>query len=88
MNEKEVAATTEDNPYNPFTEWENWLSFDVINGYYTCERLARIVKSVPQSLSDTENNYFVEEAIDDLIRQGAINKNGTFVKYKKVYKEN
>lgn len=46
-NEKTVVQymlTTEDNPYNPFTEWDKWNVFDEQMGYYTNNYLARIVQ--------------------------------------------
>ena len=85
--QKEVAITTEDNPFDPFTEFDSWLSYDVQMGYSTCERLAAIVGSCPHSLSDDENRFFVEEAIDELIKKGSINKNGQLVEFKKLERE-
>ena len=32
----EFMLTTTDNPYNPFNEFEQWLSFDTSHGYNTC----------------------------------------------------
>lgn len=83
MNE-EVAITTVDNPYNPFDEWDDWYIYDLQMGYCTCERLASIVKSLPDALTDSENNYFVDQAINELIKFGAINKKGEIIEYKKV----
>lgn len=34
--------TTIDNPYDPFTQWDEWLAFDVIAGHKTCEYLDRV----------------------------------------------
>ena len=84
MKNDEVAITTEDNPYDPFTELESWRSYDIQMGYFTCERLASLVHNLPESLSDDENNYFVESAIDELIQSGTYNKSGKFVEYIKV----
>lgn len=82
---KEVRITTVDNPYDPFTEWEDWLMFDIQQGYGTCERLASIAPTSEQ-LSDQENFEIVEEAIEELMKTGAFNKKGELVEYKKVYK--
>jgi len=84
MQNNEVAITTADNPYNPFTELESWRTYDIQMGYFTCERLASLVHNLPDSLSDDENNYFVESAIDELIQDGVYNKFGQFVEYIKV----
>ena len=83
MNE-DVAITTEDNPFDPFKEFDSWLSYDIQMGYCTCERLASIVHNLPDALTNEENNYFVNEAIDELIKAGTYNKSGQFVEYKKV----
>ncbi len=43
--------TTSDNPYNPFTQWDEWNVFDMEKGYNTCSYLARIA-AVSDELSD------------------------------------
>lgn len=84
--QEDVAITSIDNPFDPFTEFKSWLSYDIQMGYCTCERLASIVHNLPDSLTRDENNFFVNEAIDELIKVGCYNKNGEFVEYKKVYR--
>lgn len=83
---KEVRVTTSDNPYNPFTEWDDWFMFDLNQGYHTCERIASIAPTSSQ-LSVSENNSIIEEAIDQLIKTGAFSKDGKVVEYKKVFKD-
>ena len=85
MNE-DVAITTEDNPFDPFLEFTSWLSYDIQQGYCTCERLAAIVHNLPEALTNEENNFFVNEAIDELIAAGTYNKAGHFIEYKKVFR--
>ena len=58
--------TTYDNPYDPFTEFRKWFIFDNLHGYNCCAYIGRMAPSSPL-LSDAENNYMVEKAIDDLI---------------------
>ena len=62
-----VAITTFDNPFNPFTQFTEWLLFDKEKGYNTCEYLARIAK-VEDNLSQQEYNRAVEQAIDSIIK--------------------
>lgn len=81
---KEVRVTTVDNPYDPFNEWDDWLNYDMQQGYRTCERLASIT-ALSEQLTDQENMEAVEDSIDRLIRTGAINKKGEIIEYKKVY---
>ena len=82
---KMVRVTTADNPFNPFTEWDEWYFYDLSKGYSTCERLDRLSNTSSQ-LSDELNNEELEQAIDQLVEVGAVGKAGTIVDYVKVYK--
>ena len=82
---KMVRITTTDNPFNPFTEWDEWYFYDLSKGYSTCERLDRL-SNTSSELSDELNNEELEKAIDQLIEVGAVGKDGSIVDYKKVYK--
>ncbi len=84
-NMTEVRVTTTDNPYDPFTHWDEWLLFDTTMGYYTCQRLASIT-IVSDQLSDEENRASVEDGIGQLVKYGAISKQGDLIEYKKVEK--
>lgn len=77
-SKKQVFLTTSDNPYDYFTQFDEWLAFDRLNGYFTLEYLARIVKDAPD-LSDEQENEEIESAIDKIIEW-----NGDI--YKKIYK--
>lgn len=70
--------TTIDNPFNPFTQWNDWLRYDEDKKYYTCGYLARIAKTA-DDLTDEENDRLTEYAIDEIVQ---LNINGL---YKKVY---
>ena len=78
-----VRITTEDNPFDPFTEWNEWYFYDLSKGYSTCERLDRLAKTSSE-LSDEINDEELNDAIDQLIELGAIGKDDSIVKYKKV----
>jgi len=73
-----VMLTTIDNPFNPFTQWDDWLRYDEDKKYYTCSYLARIAKT-SDDLPDEENDRLIEYAIDEIVQ---LNINGL---YKKVY---
>lgn len=64
--ETKVMITTIDNPYNPFTDYDNWLAFDIEKGYYTCNKLARI-SNVTDDMTDKEMIEEEERAINRLI---------------------
>ena len=60
-----IMLTTIDNPFNPFTQWDEWKSFDEDKGYFTCSYLARIAKT-SDGLSDVDYELAVEEAINEI----------------------
>ena len=78
---KEFMLTTEDNPFNPFTDFDNWYAFDVSNGYNTCGYLARIAKSSDE-LSDLEQRIEINNAIDEIL---SFNLTGNYIKVTKDY---
>lgn len=59
--------TTIDNPYDPFTHFDEWYAFDESRGYHTCGYLARIVKSSDE-LSEADEDAAIEMAIDEIIK--------------------
>ena len=63
---REVFITTSDNPYDYFTQFDEWLDYDRLMGYYTLEYLARIAKLAPD-LSDEEEQIEIENSIDKII---------------------
>lgn len=77
---QEVFITTHDNPYDYWTQFDEWLAFDRQMGYYTLEYLGRIAK-LANDLSDQQEQQEIESAIDAILEW-----NGSF--YKKIYKEN
>ena len=74
---KEVFITTFDNPFDYFTQFDEWYEYDHLKGYNTLEYLARIVKLAPD-LSEEETNLEIENSIDSIIEW-----NGSM--YKKIY---
>lgn len=80
MNEALVMITTFDNPFNPFTNFDEWNLFDVEKGYYTCNYLARIV-NLSEDMTEKEENAEIERAIDEIIEYNPIPI------YKKIYNE-
>lgn len=67
----ESMLTTIDNPFNPFTQFDEWKRFDEDKGYFTCEYLARIANTAT-ALSDVEESNEIEAAIDEIIRIHAL----------------
>ena len=77
---KKCMLTTFDNPFDPFDKFDDWRRFDEEKGYYSCSRLARIVK-ITEDISHKEIDEAIEAAIDEIITNDPINI------YKKVTKE-
>lgn len=76
MPNEEVMLTTSDNPYNPFTQFDDWYAYDVAIGHNTCSYLSRIAKSSDE-LSETEEIIAINEAIDEILE---LNITGLYVK--------
>lgn len=68
--------TTVDNPYNPFTEFDEWMRFDESSGYFTTNYLARLTLS-SGDLSDVDQSNAIEHAIDEIVKE---NVNGMYRK--------
>ena len=77
---KEVAITTIDNPYDPFTQFDEWFAFDESKGYHTCAYLARIIRS-SQELSIKDQMIAKEQAVDSICSENILGI------YRKVVKE-
>lgn len=63
---KQVTATTIDNPFNPFDDFDSWFQFDVEKGYYTSSKLARLTH-LTDDMTEKEENEEVERAVNRLI---------------------
>jgi hypothetical protein len=63
--------TTTDNPYNPFTQWDEWYAWDHQAGYNTSELLARITMSSDE-LSEADQDLALEDAIDEIVRENVL----------------
>lgn len=79
MNITTCCATTKDNPFNPFDDFEKWYAFDISRGYHTAEWLDRLANT-SDKLSNEDNELEYEEAVDALV---ALDPNF----YRKVTKE-
>lgn len=67
----EHMLTTVDNPFNPFTHFDEWYAFDVEHGYNTSAVLARIVRSSDE-LSEADQSAAIEAAVDEIARVNAL----------------
>jgi hypothetical protein len=60
--------TTVDNPYDPFTQFNEWHAFDTASGYNTAAFLARIVVT-SDDLSEADQRVAIEAAIDEIVEE-------------------
>lgn len=67
----EYMLTTIDNPYDPFTQWDEWFSWDQSVGYHTPAFLDRITLNA-DDLSDADQHQAVQQAIDEIVRENVL----------------
>ena len=72
----EMMLTTIDNPFSPFTQWDEWKRYDEDKKYYTCSYLARIAKT-SDDLSEADYDKAIDDAIEEII---SLNINGMYTK--------
>jgi hypothetical protein len=63
--------STMDNPWDPFTHFDEWNEYDERSGYYTTQYLARLTLSSPD-LSEADQSNAIESAIDEVIRENIL----------------
>lgn len=67
----EYMLTTTDNPFNPFTDYKAWFSYDAQLGYHTPSFLARIVWT-SDDLSELDQRQAIEAGIDEIVRENIL----------------
>lgn len=63
--------TTIDNPFNPFTQFDEWYRFDTDKGYHSLSYLARVA-NLSEELSPLDEHVAIESAIDDVVRENVL----------------
>jgi len=64
----ESMLTTVDNPFDPFTQFKPWFSFDIASGYHTLALLARIINT-SNEMSEADQLAANELAIDEILME-------------------
>lgn len=62
----DFMLTTIDNPFNPFTNFDEWYAWDESKGYQTCGLLARVSK-FSSALSYEDQKIDAQLAIDTVL---------------------
>lgn len=62
---KQHMLSTDDNPYNPFEKFDEWLAYDQMHGHHSLELLARIARTT-DAHTDEQNAEEIEWAIDEI----------------------
>lgn len=75
-DDTDYMLTTVDNPFNPFTQWDEWMTYDMQLGYHSPSLLARIVISSSE-LSEADQAVAIQNAIDEIV---SINASGMHMK--------
>lgn len=70
--ERNVMLTTIDNPYNPFTHYDEWFNYDSAKGYDTPNYLARMT-DYSMALGDPDIEMLTNFAIDDIVELNVLN---------------
>lgn len=72
--------TTVDNPFDPFTQWDEWFAFDESMGYHSSSLLARVANTSDE-LSEPDQDLAIEQGINDVL---AMNDTGLYKKVSQV----
>lgn len=65
--------TTVDNPFDPRTQWDDWLRYDEDHHYFTNNLLARVGIDIVDFPNEV-NNVFIEEAIDNIVKYDVLKR--------------
>lgn len=64
----EHMLSTSDNPFNPFTDNNEWEAWDLKAGYHTNALLARVIV-FPWDASDADQSLAIEYALQEIIEE-------------------
>ena len=69
---KQFMLTTIDNPFNPFDNWNEWLSFDKDHHYDSSEKLMSFAE-ITDDMTMFEEEAEKERAIDTIVKRDFLN---------------
>lgn len=62
MGDGEFLLSTKDNPFNPYTQWNEWYAYDERMGYHTSGLLARIIVATDDEFEEDQKAAYAEAA--------------------------
>lgn len=68
---EEFMLTTTDNPFDPFTQFDEWFAYDRSQGYNTPGLLARIC-IISDDSSELDQVQAIQDAIDEIVRENVL----------------
>lgn len=80
---RETALTTIDNPYSPFSQFDDWYSYDTEKGYDCCgyiDRMKTVLKEDTTYLSEESEDSIIDNVIDEIVK---VDPTKLFVKVEK-----
>lgn len=60
---KDIWISYDKNPYNPFSQFDDWYAWDLTFGFDICGLIAKEAPTSAENLSEKENNELIDEAI-------------------------
>ena len=67
----ELMVTTVDNPWDPFTQFNEWYAFDVGAGYNTSAYLARLTRTSVE-LSSADQRQAINDAVNEIVSENIL----------------
>ena len=65
--------STTDNPFNPFTQFDEWYHWDLAAGYASLGLLARLTVT-SDDLSEADQSVAIENAIDEMVQENVVGR--------------
>jgi hypothetical protein len=60
---KDIWISYDTNPYNPFSQFDDWYAWDIAFGFDICGLIAKEAPTSAENLTDMENDELIDEAI-------------------------
>lgn len=71
MDDEEYMLTTVDNPYDPFTQFDEWDAYDRQAGYGTTAFIARLCRTSDE-LSDADQQSIYNDTINEIVNENVL----------------